>query len=243
MLTKVQREAVFNGVPYILNGFKCTKVVADQYVRDPTLPNITIRYLSDSILARWAGQEIRSGRKHRTDDFDCVEGLIEKATVGITISSEDYAQALDMAADMLMQLYRDRLRLNWYDYRVRFINTLAAPIITSYRYEEDRKLVHRAHIDVSIEYEVSWPIVAPAIRKIGADIGVKDMGEIAYIHELMYAPGLYGMDTILSSDRCILYVDTLIAKKNLPGVYGVGFFLYDPGTVTDAKFEMGLTIF
>jgi hypothetical protein len=240
MLTKTQRDAVFSGIPSILDGISCTKVLSDQYVLDPTLPNIAVKYLSESVRARWMGQELRSTRTHRTDDFDCVGGLIEKATIGVTISSEDYDQTMNMAADMLMQLYRDRLGLDWYDYRVRFINTLGAPILTSYRYEQDRRLVHRAHIDFSIEYEVSWPITEPAIRKVGADIAVEDQGSVGHIYELMYAPGLYGMAVTLASDRCLYSLDALFSAQNNSQIYDLNVIIkYQP---TNQTFDMSLTI-
>jgi hypothetical protein len=242
MLTKIQRDAVFSGIPSILNGVSCTKVVSDQYVLNPTLPNITVKYLSDSVRARWMGQEIRSSRAHRTDDFDCVGGLIEKATIGVTISSEDYDQTMNMAADMLMQLYRDRLGLDWYDYRVRFINTLNAPILTSYRYEQDRRLVHRAHIDFSIEYEVSWQITEPAIRKVGADIAVEDQDSVAHIYELMYAPGLYGMAVTIASDRCIYNLDARLAVYNSVNNHNMDVILFYPGRPTNGSFEIGVKI-
>jgi hypothetical protein len=242
MLTKIQRNAVFSGIPSTLDGISCTKIVSDQYVLSPTLPNITVKYLSDSVRARWMGQEIRSTRAHRTDDFDCVGGLIEKATIGLTISSEDYDQTMNMAADMLMQLYRDRLRLDWYDHRVRFINTLNAPILTSYRHEQDRKLVHRAHLDFSIEYEVSWQITEPAIRKVGADIAVEDQDSVAHIYELMYAPGLYGMAVTLASNRCWCSLDVLFFTKNKSQTYTLGLMLYYPGKPTNEALDMSLII-
>lgn len=244
MMTETQRDAVFAGIPYILNGTTCTKVLSDQYVSDPTLPCVTIKYLSDSIRVRWKGQEIRSFREHRTDDFDCTEGLIEKATIGLTVSSLSYAGTLNMAADMLVQLYRDRLGLDWYDYRVKFVDTLNAPIESTYRLEQDRALVYRAHVDISIEYEVSWPVIAPAIRKVGADIQVGNIAtdDLAHIYELMYAPGLWGMDMHLAYDRCFLSLDALLRYPGRTRAATVDMKLIQGATIQTSSYEMGLTL-
>lgn len=242
MMIKTQRDAVFAGIPYILDGKTCTKVLTDQYVSDPTLPSVSIKYLSDSVRTRWKGQEIRSTREHRTDDFDCVEGLIEKATIGITISSLSYADTMNMAADMLIQLYRDRLGLDWYDYRVKFVDTLNAPIATTYRLEESRELVHRAHVDISIEYEVSWAVTAPAIHKVGAEIGVVDNNVASYISELMYAPGLWGMDMILARDRCLLAIDALFVKANKIRTCSMDVVLVGSTEYENMSYEMGLML-
>lgn len=243
-MTETQRDAVFAGIPYILDGITCTKVLSDQYVPDPTLPSVTIKYLSDSIRVRWKGQEIRSFREHRTDDFDCTEGLIEKATIGLTVSSLSYADTLNMAADMLVQLYRDRLGLDWYDYRVKFVDTLNAPIESTYRLEQDRALVYRAHVDISIEYEVSWPVTAAAIRKVGADIQVGNIAtnDLAHIYELMYAPGLWGMDLHLASDRCWFSLDAILEKPNRLKTALFDVYLVETTDYKHSSCEMGLTL-
>jgi hypothetical protein len=245
MMTSAQRTAVFDGIPYILDDTECTKVLSRQYVKDndDILPSITITYLTESIRARWKGQEIRSIRNEYTRDFDCKEGLIEKATIGLTVSSMEYNKTMDMASDMIMQLYRDRLELIWGDIRVKFIDVLNAPFIDTYRHEKGRGLVFRAHLDISIEYEVSWDVVAPAIRSFDVDVGVGVPGDVANINLIMYAPGLYGMDVHLANDIKTYNIDALLRHSSPPSTYGstIKLIAYT-GADVDKTYEMGFTL-
>jgi hypothetical protein len=149
---------------------------------------------------------------------------------------------MNMAADMIMQLYRDRLNMTWWDCRVKLIETLGDPIIDSYRYEPDRDLVFRAHVDIWIEYEISWPVIAPAIWLYDSKIepGNFDTNDFKPIELVMYAPGLYGMVlTLIAGDKCWYTIDMLL-KNAEPMTYTTDMILYYGGT--PASYDVSMTL-
>lgn len=244
MLSSRQRDAVFDGIPYVLAGNTCTKVLGRQYIREnnEVLPSITVTYQTESVRARWKGTEIRSSWNDITQEYDCKEGLIEKAIVGLTISSMDYSLTMDMAADLLMQLYRDRLNLDWGDIRVKFILVPSAPIMDSYRYEQGRGLVFRAHIDVWIEYEVSWDVIAPAIKSVAVHekTGNITTNDLAPIELVLYAPGLYGMSMAIVGDHQCWQIDMIIEALSKDKAFNIDMKMYY--TDVETSCEMGLTL-
>jgi hypothetical protein len=52
---------------------------------------------------------------------------MHSATLSISISSHDKKQLFNFAADMLMQVFRDRLGLNYAKDRVKFIDVISQP--------------------------------------------------------------------------------------------------------------------
>jgi hypothetical protein len=186
MLNQVQRQAVFDGIPYVLCGVSLPKQVSDQYVASPNVPGIEITYLTQGTRARWSSHPIRCKWNSETKNFDEEWGQMHGATLSISILSHDKKQLFNFAADMLMQIFRDRLGLDYSLDRVKFIDVISHPIITSERLEPNRMLVHRASLDIKIEYEVSWPITEPSIKRFGYDYNDYHLG-------LTYVPGSHGI--------------------------------------------------
>jgi hypothetical protein len=199
MLNQAQRQVVFDGIPNVLCGITLPKQISDQYVASPNVPGIEITYLTQGTRARWSSHPIRCKWNSETKDYDEEWGQMHSATLSITISSQDKKQLFDFAADMLMQIFRDRLGLNYSEDQVKFIDVISQPILTSYRLEQDRKLTHRTHIDIKIEYEVNWPITEPTIKRFGYNYNDVYMGMTyepsAYgiSMKLIYGKGIFGM--------------------------------------------------
>jgi len=91
---------------------------------------------------------------------------------------------------MLLKIFRTRLGLDWTTQRIKFIDVISEPIMDSIRLEQDRKIPHRAHFDIWIEYESSWWRVGPVIHSIGYEINDKISG-------VFYEPESYGMSILL----------------------------------------------
>lgn len=198
MLNQRQRQAVFDGIPNVLYGVTLTKQISVQYAPCPNIPGIEITYLTQGTRARWSSHPIRCKFNPDTKDFDEEWGQMHTATISVIISSQDKKQLFDFASDMLMQIFRDRLGLNYAEDRVKFIDVLSQPIIQSYRLEQNRVLVHRANIDIHIEYEVSWPITEPSIKRFGytfndAYLGTAyEPGGYGFTMNLIYGRGIFG---------------------------------------------------
>jgi hypothetical protein len=196
MLNQAQRQAVFDGIPDLLCGITLPKQISDQYVASPNVPGIEITYLTQGTRARWSSHPIRCKWNSETKDYDEEWGQMHSATLSITISSQDKKQLFDFASDMLMQIFRDRLGLNYAVDRVKFIDVISQPILTSERLEPYRGLVHRAHIDIKIEYEVNWPVTEPSIKRFSYTYNDAYLG-------MTYEPGAYGISVKLTYGRGI----------------------------------------
>jgi hypothetical protein len=203
MLNQAQRQAVFDGIPDVLCGITLPKQISDQYTAAPNVPGIEITYLTQGTRARWSSHPIRCKWNSETKDFDEEWGQMHSATLSIAILSHDKKQLFNFAADMLMQIFRDRLGLNYAEDRVKFIDVISQPILTSERLEPNRMLVHRAHIDIKIEYEVNWTITEPSIKRFSYTYNDAYMG-------MTYEPGAHGISM------------KLIYGK---GIFGVGMKL------------------
>lgn len=186
MLNQAQRQAVFDGIPNVLCGVTLSKQISDQYIPYPNVPGIEISYLTQGTRARWSSHPIRCKLNSETKDYDEEWGQMHSATLSVVITSHNKKQLFDFAADMLMQIFRDRLGLNYSEDRVKFIDVISQPIISSYRLEPNRGMVHRAHIDIHIEYEVNWQITEPSIKRFSYTYNDEGMG-------IAYAPASYGI--------------------------------------------------
>lgn len=186
MLNSVQRQKVFDSIPNILNGRILPKFISDQYIRSPVVPGIEITYLTQGTRARWSTSPITQRYNADTREWEERWGQIHKCTISVVISSHDKTELFDMAADMLKQIFQRRLGLKWSTDRVKFIDVISEPIYQSVRLEQDRRLLHRAHIDIWLEYEVSWWVDFPVIRRYGADI------QDTRFHYMLSEPGAIG---------------------------------------------------
>lgn len=176
MLTADQRIKVFNAIPNNLCGITLPKRVTDQYVQAPLVPGIEITYLVQGVRARWSSSPIVQKYNPDTRVIDERWGQLHKCILSITINSYDKAQLFDLASAMVTEIFRTRLGLVWRRDRVKFIDVVSSPIYTSIRIEQDRKLVHRAHIDVWLEYELSWSIDAPEILAFSCEYNGEPIG-------------------------------------------------------------------
>jgi len=96
---------------------------------------------------------------------------------------------------------------------------------------------------MSIEYEVSWPVTAPAIHSVKADIGVGNLstGDLAHIIEVMYAPGMWGMGLTMVNDRFGCNLDIML-RTVLSPVYNMDMHLIYEGKIRNFSCEMNLTL-
>lgn len=186
LLTREQRIKVFNAIPNILCGKEIPKRITEQYVQAPEVPGIEITYLTQGVRARWSSSPITVVYNREKYQYEERWGQMHKCVISVTINSFDKAELFDLASEMLKEIFRTRLGFYWPRDRVKFIDVISEPIFTSVRVEQYKKLVHRAHIDIWLEYELSWWLDAdPAIRRFGYEIN-------DYLTGMLFEPGSYG---------------------------------------------------
>ncbi|MCX8207434.1 MAG: hypothetical protein N3G75_06340 [Methanothrix sp.] len=178
-----QKQKVITRLPLSI-----PKTEFNQYVNFPAIPCVVFSLISEGARTHYFRDLIRS-RRNAGFEYDDWIGHISRATLSLTILSFDPLESRELAHQMELELWQNRLGLVKPDDGIWMTRVLRSAELPAIRSELHKKLLHRWNIDIELEYEVSWKLIAPTIKAFGVDVdGLK--------LELT-APGCYGASIVI----------------------------------------------
>ncbi|HNR59088.1 MAG TPA: hypothetical protein PKJ51_11595 [Methanothrix sp.] len=194
-LDQIQR--LYDWLPKKFGTTTYPAIWSDQWNSAPTVPSMVL-------TLRPTGRSMFFDSFLRTNlEFEGTEGLLyndvwghyEKATLSVDFQTTDPIERDRFAHEFGLEVMRYRLDLDWDNDKLRFCDILMAGANMSY-VDGHGMVIYRSVIDMEIEGEISWTDDTPAIRSFGILIsGSSGTGELRYV---LYAPGNFGLSTILS---------------------------------------------
>lgn len=195
MLSRWQRNYIFEAIPTELAGFHVTKNRDGEIQAESAFPKMIVSVLTEGVRVHFYKDRIRYQKKLVGGDkqADYWYGQIDRASFSIALEAYDKDDLGDIGRDLFLYLWSRELGLSWYSNevpRMRLAKIFEPVYLPEIYDERTGKNISRLIIDFWVEYEFSWMETNALIRRFNYLL-IKD--ELARVDVETYAKNSYGM--------------------------------------------------
>lgn len=195
MLTRWQRNFIYEAIPEELGGFTLTKSRDGEIQAEPPLPRMIVSVLTEGVRVHYYMDRIRYQKKlvgaDKTADY--WYGQIDRASFSVVLEAYDKDDLGDMGRALLLELWQNELGLYWKSVtvpRMRIAKIFEPTYLPEVYDDRNGQNIFRLAIDFWVEYEFSWIETAPLIRRFNYLLTKDERGSIQFEN---YAKNSYGM--------------------------------------------------
>lgn len=195
MLSRWQRNYIFEAIPTELAGFRVTKNRDGEIQAESAFPKMIVSVLTEGVRVHFYKDRIRYQKKLVGGDkqADYWYGQIDRASFSIVLEAYDKDDLGDIGRDLFLYLWSKELGLSWYSSevpRMRLAKIFEPVYLPEIYDERTGKNISRLVIDFWVEYEFSWMETNALIRRFNYLL-IKD--ELATVSIESYAKNSYGV--------------------------------------------------
>jgi|GEM_PF-6014002 hypothetical protein len=195
MLSRWQRNYIFEAIPTELAGFNVVKNRDGEIQAESAFPKMIVSVISEGVRVHFYKDRIRYQKRLVGGDkqADYWYGQIDRASFSIALEAYDKDDLGDIGRDLYLYLWSKELGLSWYSSEVprMRLSKIFEPVYLPEIYDQRTgKNISRLIIDFWVEYEFSWMETNPLIRRFNYLL-IKD--ELARVNVETYAKNSYGM--------------------------------------------------
>lgn len=199
MLTRWQRNYIFEAIPTDLAGFTLMKNRDGEIQAESAFPKMIVSVLTEGVRVHFFKDRIRYQKKLVGGDkqADYWYGQIDRASFSIVLEAYDKDDLGDIGRALLLDMWSTELGLAWYSSevpRMRLAKIFEPTYLPEIYDDRTGQNISRLVIDFWVEYEFSWLETNPLIRRFNYLMAKDERGSIDLE---TYAKNSYGMSICL----------------------------------------------
>lgn len=199
MLTRWQRNFIYEALPTVLAGLTVAKNRDGEIQAEGAFPKMVVSVLTEGVRVHFYKDRIRYQKKLVGGDkqADYWYGQIDRASFSVVLESYSKDELGDIGRALFMDLWSTELGLAWYSSiapRMRLAKIFEPTYLPEIYDPRNGQNIFRLVIDFWVEYEFSWLETNPLIRRFNYLMAKDERGSIEFEN---YAKNSYGMSICL----------------------------------------------